>query len=401
MTGPIVLTGEIPANALRGKTAIITGAGTGIGFEAARSLAWLGAQVIIAEISPQGEAAAQSINAELSREAAWYIQTDVGDEESVSALARKAKERHGFVDIVINNATVAPLGLVTHVPADKWDQSYRVNLKGPVMLAQHFLPAMAEREGVFICVTSEGLAYMGAYESLKAAQGHLARTLDAELEGTGVSVFALGPGMVPTETALNGVRELACYHKKSEEEMFALVKDHFLSIEAAGAGYAAAVVYASQFRGQEIGSIQALLVAGIDVGTSQNKETSGLLSSQQLTEALPLCQAVVKTLNEQAQGWRERSIFERQWMFRDFKKNAGMPVEQWQEALARLEEFLANGDSQGIAELNPPIVKLADYYRHMADLAKGYTKDKAKLAEHLQIIQTWIDEAEALARALQ
>lgn len=400
MTRPIVLTGKIPANALRGKTAIITGAGTGIGFEAARSLAWLGAQVIIAEISPQGEAAAQSINAELSREAAWYIQTDVGDEESVGALARQAKERHGFIDIVINNATVAPLGLVTHVPTDKWDQSYRVNLKGPVMLAQHFLPAMAEREGVFICVTSEGLAYMGAYESIKAAQGHLARTLDAELEGTGVSVFALGPGMVPTETALNGVRELARYHKKSEEEMFALVKDHFLSIEAAGAGYAAAVVYASQFRGQEIGSIQALLVAGIEVGT-QNKETSGLLSSQQLTEALPLCQAVVKTLNEQAQGWRERSIFERQWMFRDFKKNAGMPVEQWQETLARLEEFLSNGDSQGIAELNPPIVKLADYYRHMADLAKGYTKDKAKLAEHLQIIQTWIDEAEALARALQ
>ncbi len=81
-------------------------------------------------------------------------------------------------------------GAVKDLPIGDWDTSYRVNLRRPVLLARAFLPGMLERDsGVIVCVSSVGEAYMGAYKSFKAAQAHLARILDAELEKTVVITF--------------------------------------------------------------------------------------------------------------------------------------------------------------------------------------------------------------------
>jgi NAD(P)-dependent dehydrogenase (short-subunit alcohol dehydrogenase family) len=388
-------------DALNGQTALVTGAGGGIGYEAARAFLWLGARVIIAEIDEQkGRRAAEALGAEFAPDRVLYVPTDVGDEDSVLNLYKQAGLRFGKVDIVINNATIARLGLVKDVPIEDWDASYRVNLRGPVLLARTFLPGMLERNyGVFVNVSSTGTAYMGAYETFKAAQVHLANTLDAELENSNVAAFTVGPGLVPTDTATAAIEKLAPSMGMTPEEFFEQNAAAVLTVEEAGVGFAAAVVLADQFRGQEISSMQALKAAGLFAGTESESEEADL-SSVQAEQALALCKAVRKTLAEQAEGWKSRSLFERQWVLRDFKKTAGMPVEAWLDGLQDLESMLGYpAPTKSTPRL--PFDKLAGYYAHLGDLARGYIKDKHQLQENLRYIQSWQIEVEELVKLLK
>ena len=384
-------------DALRGETVIVTGAGGGIGYEAARALLWLGANMVIAEINElNGTKAAQALSGEFDGERVLFVPTDVGEEASVQNLYHESTRRFGKVDAVINNATIAVLGMVKDVPIEKWDASYRVNLRGPVLMARAFLSDMLERKhGVFVCVSSTGTAFLGGYETFKAAQVHLANTLDAELEGTGVIAFTIGPGLVPTETASNAVAEIAPLMGMSLEEFYTMNKSAMLSVEEAGAGFAASIVFAEKFRGQEISSMQALKAADIQYGAVE--EIMGVAISKEHREQVRgLCVRVLKTLQEQSDGWKKRSLFERQWVLRDFKKTAGMPVEEWLEALASLERELQG--STPITHL--PLNKLAGYYNHLAELAKGYEKNPTKLEENMRYVYGWMDEVEQLNQKL-
>jgi hypothetical protein len=241
---------------------------------------------------------------------------------------------------------------------------------------------------------------MGAYETFKAAQVHLASTLDAELEGTGVHAFTVEPGLVRTPGLWAAAEELAPLYGKTVEEFYAISREHELTAEAAGAGFGAAVALAPRFRGQEISSKQALLAAGIDLLQEEQARPKRELDARRISQALDLCRRVRQTLKEQSEGWAERSLFERHWMFRDFKKNAGMPVERWLETLRELERVLERRDQSALMKLNPPIGQLASYYQHMRGLAKGYEKDPEKLAEQLRIIQGWQDEVDQLNESL-
>jgi NAD(P)-dependent dehydrogenase (short-subunit alcohol dehydrogenase family) len=385
-------------DSLLGEAVIVTGAGGGIGYEAARALLWLGANVVIAEINaPAGEGAAKKLGAEFSPERVLFVHTDVGDEASVQELSMQALHRFGKVDVVLNNATVAVLGAVKDLPIDKWDFSYRVNLRGPVLMARTFLPGMIDRHhGVFACVSSTGTAFLGGYETFKAAQVHLANTLDAELEGTGVIAFTIGPGLVPTETAKKAVDRLAPLMGMTVDEFFTMNKSAVLSVEEAGAGFAVSILFAEKFRGQEISSIQALKAADINFGAGEVEAPSAAVDADKREQARGLCERVRTTLKEQADGWKQRSLFERQWVIRDFKKIAGMPVEEWLVTLERLEGSIKSGE----AVSRPPLEKLAGYYNHLAELAKGYEKDSAKLEENLRYVYGWKDEVEELEKAL-
>ena len=385
-------------DALRGETVIVTGAGGGIGYEAARALVWLGANVVIAEINQQnGRIAEVTLEREFGKDRVLFVQTDVGDEASVKNLYNLSSIAFGKVDAVINNATIAVLGLVKDLPIEQWDRSYHVNLRGPVLMAKNFLPDMIRRNhGVFACVSSTGTAFLGGYETFKAAQVHLANTLDAELEGTNVIAYTIGPGLVPTETASKAVAQLAPQLGMTVEELFEMNKNAVLSAEEAGAGFAVAVVFAEKFRGQEISSIQALKAADINFGGATVEEPAAEIDDEKRRQAQALCEAVRLTLKEQADGWKSRSLFERQWVIRDFRKTAGMPVEEWLEALRQLAENLQRG-----VVSHPPLEKLAGYYEHLADLAKGYEKDSAKLEENLRHVYGWRDEVNELAKRMQ
>jgi NAD(P)-dependent dehydrogenase (short-subunit alcohol dehydrogenase family) len=246
--------------------------------------------VIVAEINLKaGRRAAQRLSHEFGAEAASFVRTDIGDERSVKELARRAERVYEHVDILINNATVAPLGAVQDVDVSVWDDSYRVNLRGPVLLARAFIPSMVARNwGAFVCVPSTGVAYMGAYDCLKAAQVHLATTLDGELEGTAVASFTISPGFVPTRTAMESIPRLAEMMGKSEQEMRALLAPLTLSEEAAGAGFAAAEAMAPRYRGQEISSIQALTDAGVSLSSAVRtaRERSLTLGQREIASAL-------------------------------------------------------------------------------------------------------------------
>ncbi|MCR4403488.1 MAG: SDR family oxidoreductase [Firmicutes bacterium] len=463
----VIETGSLRRDSLAGRVAVVTGAGGGIGYEAARSLVWLGCKVVVAEIDPKtGRQAAERLDREFGPGVALFVRTDVGDEASVRNLARRAESAFGPVDVVVNNATVAPLGAVKDVDIRAWDASYRVNLRGPVLLARAFIPGMiARNRGVFACVSSTGLAYMGAYESLKAAQVHLATTLSEELEGTEVAVFAIGPGFVPTQTALSSIPRLAALMGKSESELRAVVSAYELPVEAAGAGFAAAVAMASRYRGQEISSVQALADAGISLPSSKHAvecpprgltsaehphpehphpayQTSGRppsevppswhphrghpaserqqvdserqdvaratlgqttygrgLSPEQFEEASALCRSVRKTLAEQSAGWRDRPVFERQWLVRAFRRHASMSVDEWLRVLEQLELALQDRDASAVARIAAPLDRLAAYYAYLHKMAEGYVKDPLQRDEQLGIVRGWQEEVERL-RAL-
>lgn len=196
---------------LRGETLIVTGAGGGIGYETACALLWLGANVVIAEINqPLGRNAEAVLEKEFGKDRVLFVTTDVGDEASVKELYKLSVLAFGKVDAVINNATIAVLGKVIDLPIEEWDRSYHVDLRGPALMAKYFIPDMLKRDhGVFACVSSTGTAFLGSYETFKAVQVHLANTLDAELEGTNVIAYTIGPGLVPTETASKAVGQLA------------------------------------------------------------------------------------------------------------------------------------------------------------------------------------------------
>jgi NAD(P)-dependent dehydrogenase (short-subunit alcohol dehydrogenase family) len=386
-------------NELHGETVIVTGAGGGIGYEAARALLWLGANVVIAEIDQQnGRLAEVTLEKEFGKDRVLYVPTDVGDETSVKNLYNLSSLAFGKVDAVINNATIAVLGEVKDLPIEEWDRSYRVNLRGPVLMARSFLSDMIKRNhGVFACVSSTGTAFLGGYETFKAAQVHLANTLDAELEGTNVIAYTIGPGLVPTETASKAVAKLAPQLGMSVEQFFEMNKAVVLSVEEAGAGFAVSVVLAEKFRGQEISSIQALKAADINFGSLETAPETAQINGQKRTQAQVLCEAVHATLKEQSEDWKHRSLFERQWVIRDFRKTAGMPVEEWLETLCQLEENL----QRGLVSSPPlPLAKLAGYYDHLAELAKGYEKDHAKLEENLRHVYRWRDEVNELTKVI-
>jgi NAD(P)-dependent dehydrogenase (short-subunit alcohol dehydrogenase family) len=388
----------LSATALRGETVVITGAGGGIGYEAARALLWLGANVVIAEIRQQsGRQAEVTLEKEFGKERVLFVCMDVSDEASVRHLHNLATMAFGKVDAVINNATVAVLGEVKDLPIEEWDRSYRVNLRGPVLMAQTFLPEMIQRKhGVFVCVSSTGTAFLGGYETFKAAQVHLANTLDAELEGTGVIAYTIGPGLVPTETASRAVEKLAPQLGMTVEQFFEMNKNAVLSVEEAGAGFAASIVFAEKFRGQEISSIQALKAADIHFDAAPQGDALIEVDAGKREQAQALCEIVRATLQEQSDDWKRRSLFERQWVIRDFRKTAGMPVEEWLETLRHLEESLPGGTMP-----SAPLEKLAGYYEHLAELAKGYEKDPVKLEENLRHVYAWRDEVKALAGILE
>lgn len=396
---PLISRGNLVRAQLKGDVAIVTGAGRGIGFECARSLAWLGARVIVAEIDRRtGVAAAETINREFGSGAATFIQTDVADERSVSNLARQAARQLGKVDIVINNATVFPIGAVEERPIADWDWSYRVNLRGPVMLARELVPGMRGRNhGVFIYISSVGEAYMGPYETFKAAGVHLMRVLDAELEGTDVYAFAIGPGLVHTPGADSAIPLIAPRYGKTVEEFFAMSKDHIISAEAAGAGFAAAVALARNFRGQDTSSKAALIQAGID--WEQQPQSAGdvaAMDSETAARAAALATELADIIAGQAEGWKQRPLFERQWIVRDFQRHSGMPADRWVAGLRELAERLGAGGFTGLASKEISPRKLADYFTHWYDMAKGYIKDPVQREEQLAVVNSWVEKAEEL-----
>jgi NAD(P)-dependent dehydrogenase (short-subunit alcohol dehydrogenase family) len=188
---------------LENQVAIVTGASRGIGRAAALALAEAGAAVVIAARSKDG---INSVADEIKRAGgkSLAIPTDVSDLRQVDHLLVLTLRAFGGVDILVNNAALAqPLGKVWETSATAWQKLIAVNVLGPYLCARAVLPHMLDKGfGRIINVSSgaaeSNLVGASAYNTSKAALERFSGTLAAEVEGSGVVVTTLWPGIVDT-----------------------------------------------------------------------------------------------------------------------------------------------------------------------------------------------------------
>lgn len=385
---------ETISGKMQGKTVLLTGAGGGIGYEAARSFASMGARIILAEIQQEkGKNAEESINTDFSANPAVFYAIDLADEAQIHAMADWVLQNYGVPDVIFNNATITKMGAVDQVETTFWDKSYAVNLKAPLVLTKCFLPYMKERKsGTIVFVSSSGAApYMGAYEVFKTAQVELSNTLAMELEGSGVFVYTIGPGLVKTETAMHSIEIVAKSMGMTTDEFYKMNSQHILDVEKAGLGFALSAAFPERYHGQEIGCIQVLMDFDVFSDGQRSTEPSSQISFDKQQRRENRLISIQNTFEQQFDGWQKMNIFERQWVFRDFKKTMGLSAEQASDTLRQLRSKLEN--RWALEQKDRTFFeKLKGYWEHQLQLLRGYEKDKAKLEENAEIIIGWIND---------
>ncbi|MGQ7843052.1 SDR family oxidoreductase [Granulosicoccus sp. 3-233] len=189
---------------LQGKTALITGASRGIGAAAARHMAGLGMQVVLAARTRKDcESIAEDIRQ--SGAQALAVECDVASYASVETAVSSAVEAFGAVDVLVNNAGIIdPIARLGESDPDGWDQVVDVNLKGVYHGVRCVLPGMEQRgSGVIINISSgaavnaiEGWSH---YCATKAGVLALTRCIHKEYAEHGIRCIGLSPGTVATD----------------------------------------------------------------------------------------------------------------------------------------------------------------------------------------------------------
>ena len=188
---------------LDGKVAVITGAGGGMGREAALLFSEEGAQVCVADVD--AEAAEQT--AADAREA-FAVEVDVANPQHVRRMYEQTVERYGGIDVLYNNAGISPAddASILETEPDAWQRVHDVNAKGVYLCCKHGIPRLLERGGGSVINVASFVALVGAatsqiaYTASKGAVLSLSRELAVQFARQGVRVNALCPG--PVETPL-------------------------------------------------------------------------------------------------------------------------------------------------------------------------------------------------------
>ncbi|MGW5723493.1 SDR family NAD(P)-dependent oxidoreductase [Amycolatopsis sp. NPDC003865] len=201
---------------LSGSTALVTGGTSGIGRATAIALADLGAHVVLSgRDAARGEEVVTRIRASGGK--ADFVAADLTDAASARALADRARELGGQVDVLVNNAGIFPTGPTSALSEADFDRVYDINVKVPYFLVAELAPEMASRGrgaivNVSTMVAARGMAGMALYGSSKAAVELMTKAWAAEFGPSGVRVNAVSPGPTRTEgTAVfgEGLDELA------------------------------------------------------------------------------------------------------------------------------------------------------------------------------------------------
>jgi NAD(P)-dependent dehydrogenase (short-subunit alcohol dehydrogenase family) len=381
---------DLNQRSLAGKVAVVTGAGSGIGHELARALAWLGAKVVIAEIDRATGAATEQLIRDEGGEA-LFVQTDVASERSVASLKERVEAAYERVDILVNNALVTAFGSILELPLEAWDRTHRVNLRGAVMGVKTFLPGMLERrEGTVVMITSaEGMGYAAPYFASKTALRSLAFSLATELgEDSGVSVFIFAPGMVDTP----GFRE-----SLDEMPRWMGLTPHEFTHLGANAGY------------------DGLMPAEDCAAGTANRQSPSTpvpvtTANAPAADALQLSKGLLEIMTVVKRETAELGVFQRAWVARTFQQRAGLTVDDWLRTAEDLSTELAAFHSTGASNkerlqsrlpwLKTSLNRLADNFHKNCEDAKGWIKDPEALQIALEELEHREKTARALSRAL-
>jgi 2-keto-3-deoxy-L-fuconate dehydrogenase len=209
---------------LEGRSAIVTGSGSGIGAAVARLLARSGARVTVADIDLQSaRGVAETISGEGGLAEAARV--DVGDEESCRDLVLQVASTWGAIDILVNNAGVGHVGSAVSTTAEDFRRVMSINVEGMAHLCRFVLPAMIERgSGAIVNIASVlGLTAMAdrfAYTVSKHAVVGLTRSIAFDVARHGVRVNCVCPGRVETEfvrARLAEYEDPEVYHRHTAE----------------------------------------------------------------------------------------------------------------------------------------------------------------------------------------
>ncbi len=187
---------------LRGRTVLVTGAGSGIGRETALLSARRGADLVVCDVNEAGlaetEAAARKVGSDvLSR------QVDVTDRDAMGEFAAVVGEQVGAVDLLVNNAGVGLAADFLETELPDWDWILSINVMGVVHGCHYFVPPMVERGSGHVVNLSSVAGFfatpaLSAYNATKFAVLGLSRSLRIELAPHGIGVTAICPGVINT-----------------------------------------------------------------------------------------------------------------------------------------------------------------------------------------------------------
>jgi NAD(P)-dependent dehydrogenase (short-subunit alcohol dehydrogenase family) len=181
--------------------ALVTGAAQGVGLVTARVLAERGHALVLADLQPL-EATVQALRAAGHR--VEGLSGDVATESFALTLAVHVAERHGALDVLVNNAGISCIVPAEHTSAEQWQRVMNVNLLGPFLLCKHLGAQMLARgRGSIINIASiaglRAVSHRAAYNASKHGLVGLTYTLAAEWGARGVRVNAVCPGWIKTE----------------------------------------------------------------------------------------------------------------------------------------------------------------------------------------------------------
>ncbi|HEX7578591.1 MAG TPA: 3-oxoacyl-[acyl-carrier-protein] reductase [Thermoanaerobaculia bacterium] len=188
---------------LAGKTALVTGGSQGIGAAIAKGLVAAGAHVAVAARNlGKGEAIVQEIA--LAGGSGEAVSLDVSDPASVSAAFKGLVERHGKVDVVVNNAGITEDGLILRMSKEAWDKVVATDLTGVFLVSQEAVKTMMRRKvaGRIVNIASVvglmGNAGQTNYSAAKAGVLGFTMALAREVGSRGITVNAVAPGYIET-----------------------------------------------------------------------------------------------------------------------------------------------------------------------------------------------------------
>ncbi|AIO36618.1 (S)-1-Phenylethanol dehydrogenase [Burkholderia cenocepacia] len=182
---------------LKGKVAIVTGAGRGIGRAIAVRLAQCGANVVLVDLEVPAE------SAKLTGPATMAIAGDVSVEATWAKLGDAVDEKFGRLDIVVNNAAFFPRGLIGDLDFDTWRRGFAVNVDAQFYSAKHFVPRMRKNGyGRFIAISSNSIGVaeqaLSAYMATKMAAIGFMRGLANDVAADGITCNAILPSLTDT-----------------------------------------------------------------------------------------------------------------------------------------------------------------------------------------------------------